>query len=154
MKNLTIIFIVILLVILAVKLKDSFSINIGPKNISTPTNATSTASSGLGTKESSESPVTIAVTPRALEESSTSWDFEIALNTHSEELSADLVAVSELVDDSGKSYKPTSWEGSPPGGHHRQGILKFNSISPRPKSIELKIKNVGGIPERNFKWNL
>lgn len=154
MTNLTIIFIVILLVILAVELKDSFSINIGPKNISTPTNSANPALSGLGTKESGEGPVTVAATPKSLEEGLTSWDFEIALNTHSEELSADLVAVSELIDNQGKSYKPTSWEGSPPGGHHRSGVLKFNPISSKPKSIELKIKGIGGIPERSFRWGL
>lgn len=165
MEKITIIFIVILLVILAVKLKDSFSINIGPKNTATSTNATNSASSnenqggitqntsGLETKESTEGPVSVAVTPKSLE-ASTPWDFDITLNTHSEELSEDLVAVSELLNDQGKSYKPTAWEGAPPGGHHRQGILKFNPISPKPKSIEIKIKNVGGIPERSFKWNL
>lgn len=144
MKKLTIIIIAILLVILVVKLKDSFSI----------TNATNSASSGLETKKSNDGPVTVAVTPKSLGESLASWDFDITLNTHSEELGEDLVAVSELVDDQGKSYKPISWEGTLPGGHHREGVLKFNPISPRPKSIELKIKNVGGIPERSFKWNL
>lgn len=144
MKKITVIFIAILLVILAVKLKDSFSI----------TNAINPASSSLETKESSEGPVTVAVTPGSLEGGLTGWDFDITLNTHSEELSEDLVAVSQLIDDHGKSYKPTAWEGAPPGGHHRQGILKFNSISPKPKSIELKVKNVGGITERSFKWGL
>ena len=75
-------------------------------------------------------------------------------DTHSEELSEDLVAVSELLDDQGKAYKPTSWDGSPPGGHHRNGVLKFNPISPKPRSLELKIKNVGGVVERSFKWDL
>ena len=77
-------------------------------------------------------------------------------------MSADLVAVSELIDNQGKTYKPTSWEGSAPGGHHREGVLKFNPIpegknsfiSLKPKSLELKIKNVGGVPERRFKWQL
>lgn len=144
MKKLTIIFIAILLVILAVKLKDSFS----------TTNTTNPVSNGLEIRESNDGPVSVAVTPQSVEEGASSWNFDITLNTHSEELSEDLIAVSQLIDDQGKSYKPTAWEGAPPGGHHREGILKFNLISPRPKSIELKIKNVGGIPERSFKWNL
>ena len=147
MKNLTIIFIVILLVIFVVNLKDNFSINIGPKNPSISTNTANptqntNSNSNQKTKESSEGPVTVAVTPRSLESGSSSWDFDITLNTHSEELSEDLVAVSELLDDQGKAYKPTSWDGSPPGGHHRNGVLKFNPISPKPRSLELKIKNV------------
>lgn len=159
MKKLTIIFIAILLVILVVKVKDSFSINIGPKNASTSTNTVNltqnkNSNSSLETKENTEGPVSVAVTPRSLENGSSAWSFDITLNTHSEELSEDLVAVSELVDDQGKSYRPTSWEGAPPGGHHREGTLKFNPISPKPKSLELKIKNAGGIPERSFKWDL
>lgn len=164
MKKITIIVIAVLFIILVVKLKDSFSINTGSQNASTPTSATNSTSSnaaqggitqnqsGLDTKESNDGPVSVAVTPRSLE--GASWNFNITLNTHSEELSEDLVAVSELIDDQGKSYKPTAWEGAPPGGHHREGILKFNPVSPKPKSIELKIKNVGGVSERRFKWSL
>ncbi len=157
MKKVTILVIAILFVILAVKLKDSFSINIGPKNATTPisaTNSTPKKSSGLETRESNDGPVSVAVTPKDLEDGLAAWDFHMTLNTHSEELSEDLVAISELVDDQGKVYKPASWEGAPPGGHHREGILKFNPISPKPESLELKIKNVGGISERRFKWDL
>ncbi|MBI2329956.1 hypothetical protein HYU94_01035 [Candidatus Daviesbacteria bacterium] len=100
----------------------------------------------LETKENNEGPVAIKVTPKDLS------NFEIVLDTHSEELTADLVANSELVTDQGKSYKPVSWEGTPPGGHHRSGVLKFNSISPKPKSLELRIKDIGGVLERSFKW--
>ena len=150
MKKITIIFFVLLAIVLIAILKNSFSINIG-SNVITPTQNND---SSFETKESNDGPVSVAVTPRSLEEGLSSWDFDITLNTHSEELSADLVAVSELVDDRGDVYKPISWEGSSPGGHHREGVLKFNPVSPRPESIELKIKNVGGIAERRFKWNL
>src|SRR3989338_3825017 len=144
MKKITIILIAILLVILVIALINNISIS---------------SKSGLETKESSAGSVSVAVMPRSLEESSATWDFEIKLNTHSEELSEDLVIVSELVDDQGRVHKPISWEGDPPGGHHRQGVLKFKPILPRPKSIELKmsklsaseIKNAGGISERIFK---
>ncbi|MBI2086128.1 hypothetical protein HYT74_02185 [Candidatus Daviesbacteria bacterium] len=138
MKKNTIIFILVVIAALIYILKDNFSINIGPIQ---------NKDSSLETKESNDGPVSVTVTPKG-------WDFDITLNTHSEELSEDLVAVSELVDDQGKSYKPVSWEGSPPGGHHRNGVLKFNPISPKPKSLELKIKNVAGVVERSFKWDL
>ena len=157
MKKVTIIVVAILLVILVAVLKDSFSISIGPKSASTSTNTvdpTQNKNSGLETKESNEGPVVVTVIPRSLEEDLATWDFEVTLNTHSEELSADLVAISELVDDQGKSYNPISWEGSPPGGHHRSGILKFNPILPKPKSLELTIKNIGETAERSFKWDL
>jgi len=51
-----------------------------------------------------------------------------------------------------KEYAPLSWEGDPPGDHHREGILKFNKISPSPKEIKLKMTDVGRISERLFSW--
>lgn len=157
MKKIIIIFIAVLFVIMTAALKNSFSINIGSKNSSTPNNVTTSAqnkSGSLEAKENNEGAVSIAVTPRSLENGSSTLDFEIALNTHSGDLSANLVAASELVDDQGNLYKPTDWEGDNPAGHHSSGVLKFNPISPRPKSLELKIKNVGGVTQRSFKWNL
>lgn len=151
MKKLTIALIVILVIILAAVLKGSFSINFGSNSTDTSTNATGPIR-GLEVRENSEGPVTVTVTPLNLEQNSTTWDFEISLNTHSEELNMDLVSVSTLVVEPGKSYNPILWEGAPPGGHHRSGVLKFNPISPRPKSIELVIKDIGGVPERSFKW--
>ncbi len=165
MKKVTIIFntkyqallIGLLLIVLAAILKDSFSININSKSASSPsnvTNPTQSINSTLETEENTEGPVSVTVTPLSLENGSPTWNFEIALNTHSGSIDADLVTVSKLVDDNGKSYKPVSWEGSPPGGHHRNGVLKFNPISPKPKFIELKIKDIGEVPERSFKWDL
>jgi|SRR3989339_1021729 len=156
MKKTTVIFIVILIAILVIALRDSFTINVGPENTDGVVGANDSTEdiSGLETIESNEGPVSVAVTPLDLETASPSWSFDVTLNTHSEEIGEDLVAVSELLDDAGKIYKPTLWEGSPPGGHHRSGILKFNSISPRPESLELKINNVGGISVRSFKWDL
>jgi len=156
MKKTTVIFIVILIAILVIALRDSFTINIGPKNTDgvAGTSGSTENISGLETVESMEGPVSVSVTPLDLEATSPSWSFDVTLNTHSEEIGEDLVAVSELVDYAGKIYKPTSWEGSPPGGHHRSGILNFSAISPRPKFLELKMYNIGGITERSFKWDL
>ena len=106
----------------------------------------------LELQTNNEGTVIVSVAPKNL--SGPTWDFEIVLNTHSEELDADLVEVSTLIDENGKEYKPVSWEGSPAGGHHREGILRFEPISPRPKSIILKIRQVGGFEERSFAWKL
>ena len=59
-----------------------------------------------------------------------------------------------LVDDKGIAYLPTRWEGAGPGGHHREGTLVFNAVNPAPTSVHLQIKEVGGIPERMFIWEL
>lgn len=98
--------------------------------------------------------VTVAVTPKNITESVTSWDFEVVIDTHSTELNDDMALVSSLVTDDGKTYAPISWEGSPSGGHHREGTLKFTPASPRPRSLTLRIRAIGGIPERIFTWEM
>jgi hypothetical protein len=80
--------------------------------------------------------------------------FEIRLNTHSGDLSQDLVAVCTLKDDSGREYQPTHWDGSPPGGHHRSGVLEFPELGDATQSITLVIREVAKVPERVFNWSI
>ena len=155
MKNnkLIIVVIIIIAIVVAVSLLNS---NSSKKKEETPaTNSIQTPSkTALETVENSEGGVTVGVTPLNLSPDSTTWDFEISLSTHSVDLGQDLAVVSELVSDGGKTYKPYLWEGDPPGGHHRSGILKFKPIVPQPKSIQVKITDIGGIPVRTFSWTL
>jgi hypothetical protein len=80
--------------------------------------------------------------------------FEIRMNTHSEDLSQDLVAACTLKDNSGREYHPTSWDGSPPGGHHRSGVLEFSELGEGAESITLVIREVANVPERIFNWSI
>jgi len=80
--------------------------------------------------------------------------FEIRMNTHSGDLSQDLVAVCSLKDSSGREYRPTSWDGSPPGGHHRSGVLEFPELGDAARSITLVIREVANVPERVFNWSI
>ena len=96
--------------------------------------------------------VTITVTPLDISPQSKQWKFGIIMDTHLVELDQDMIKIVVLVDDKGKKYKPTTWEG-PVGGHHREGVLVFNAIEPMPKSIKLKISNIGDVI-RNFTWQL
>ena len=139
---------VLLVVIFIFFFLNSILINISPKTTS------SANSSQLQTQENNEASVLVSVTPQNLNKVSDSWNFDLTLTTHSGSIDTDLAASSELIDDKGNSYKPVSWEGSPPGGHHRNGVLKFNAITPKPKFIELKIYDVGEVSVRSFKWNL
>lgn len=75
-------------------------------------------------------------------------------DTHSVDLNQDVIQIAELTDDKRNIYKPTAWGRAGPGGHHREGALVFHQINPVPASVELKIKDIGGVPERSFKWNL
>ena len=104
----------------------------------------------LALQSSDEGAVNITVTPKL---SAGGWGFDVVMNTHSVELSEDMVKSSILIVD-GKEYKPTSWDGAGPGGHHREGVLRFNPATAGPETLTLKIKAIGGIPERVFQWQL
>lgn len=104
-------------------------------------------------KVDDQASVTVTVTPVDISSESKEWKFNINMITHSVELDQDMIKSAVLVDDQGKEYIPINWEGPNPGGHHITGTLVFNTINPRPTYLELKIKYVGGIPNRLFKWN-
>lgn len=80
--------------------------------------------------------------------------FKITLDTHSIDLGQDFVQIAVLTDENGKTYKPTNWEGGPPGGHHREGILKFQIPNLSLKTFILTLKNIGNVPERIFRWSI
>lgn len=106
----------------------------------------------LKSQTNSEGSITISVTPHR-SASAGVWEFEITLDTHSVELDDDVNKATVLIADN-KNYYPIVWDGDPPGGHHRNGILQFAPISPEPESIALKIRNIGGVEERNFIWQI
>ncbi len=104
------------------------------------------------TRTDNQPPVTVKVTPVEFGKDFQTWKFRLVFDTHAGSLDDDLLQVATLGDDQGNPYRPTAWEGPGPGGHHREGVLVFEAINPTPSSVEFKIKNVGGIPERSFKW--
>ncbi len=104
------------------------------------------------TKTDNQANVTVAVTPIDLSAQSTEWKFNVVMDTHSVELDQNLVKDSLLVDDNGNEFKPTRWDG-PTGGHHKEGVLVFNSISPLPQSLALKITGITNTV-RIFIWQL
>lgn len=108
----------------------------------------------LETKANNEGPATVSVRPTNIFQSNSEWDFEITLDTHSYGLSDDLMQAAELLDNQGNRYKPIAWEGDPPGGHHREGGLKFRAITPFPRSLTLIIRDIGGVVSRTFTWTL
>lgn len=106
----------------------------------------------LPPQTNSEGAVEIEVTPTNVTKGSSQWRFDIVLNTHSIELDQDMTKVALLEDDQGNVYLPTAWEGAPPGGHHREGTLIFAPIKPKPKTITLVLKDIGGVSERILSW--
>ena len=108
----------------------------------------------LGVQRSSAGGVTVAITPQNLATSAKSWDFKVVLDTHSGDLNDDLVKSTSLLDGAGGKYSPIAWDGAPPGGHHREGVLRFKPVSPQQKSIELQITRPGEAAPRSFRWQL
>ncbi|MFQ6134369.1 MAG: hypothetical protein ACE5KU_00950 [Nitrososphaerales archaeon] len=79
--------------------------------------------------------------------------FEVRIDTHQGSLDFDLADVSVLETSDGRRFSPLSWEGSPPGGHHRSGILTFPDVG-ETEFLKLAIQDVNEDPERIFVWNL
>jgi hypothetical protein len=122
---------------------------------SNPSSSSSSKSSDstLETKSNAGGSVTVDVKPVALVVGEP-IEFDVAMNTHSVDLSDDMTKISLLRDDSGKEYAPTAWDGPGGGGHHREGSLKFAALIGKPKYVELVIKGLAKVPERVFKWDL
>jgi len=112
------------------------------------------AAAERGTQKSTDRGVTVAVTPQNLSGNVKTWDFKVVLDTHSQDLSDDLMKSAVLLDGSGGLYTPLAWDGAAPGGHHREGILRFKPISPQPQAIELRIQRPGESAPRAFRWQL
>ena len=108
----------------------------------------------LAAQKSGSGGVTVTVTPQNLAAGVMSWDFKVVLDTHSGELNDDLVKTTTLLDGKGGRHIPVKWEGAGPGGHHREGTLKFNPVSPTPSAIELSITRAGESKPRSFRWQL
>lgn len=108
---------------------------------------------GLAPQTSKALGVTVTVTPLSLSNEAKSWDFEITLESHTQTLNDDLIGSSILIGD-GRQSTPQGWEGAPPGGHHRKGLLRYKPISPAPQSLELRIQRTGEPIPRSFRWRL
>ena len=80
--------------------------------------------------------------------------FQVSLDTHSVNLDGyDLKALTLLRDDGGNDYSPTTVE-SKGSGHHREAILRFAKIKSGTKRVELVVRNVAGVKERLFRWDV
>ncbi|MEM2237815.1 MAG: hypothetical protein QXR26_07125 [Candidatus Caldarchaeum sp.] len=72
-------------------------------------------------------------------------NFRVKMDTHVGDLDFDLTEVAYLEDSNGQMYLPKGWSGSPPGGHHREGILSFPPLSGKPRSIKLVLEALYGV---------
>jgi hypothetical protein len=102
--------------------------------------------------------VIFEVTPLNLGTPADTLEFDVAMNTHSVDLSMDLAALSTLSTDAGVTIQASKWD-AVPGGHHVSGALVFPSAQDGKPILEgaskltLTIVNVDA-PARVFEWEL
>lgn len=120
--------------------------------------APQTASEDL-TRVDQQGAIMVEVNPLNLETpAAKNLEFDVALETHSVDLSMDLATLSTLTTDTGLTVQATLWD-APRGGHHVSGKLIFpatkdgKSILEGASMLTLTILNVDA-PARVFEWDL
>lgn len=102
--------------------------------------------------------ISFEVTPLNLSAPADQLDFDVALGTHSVDLSMDLATLSTLTTDTGVTVQATLWD-APRGGHHVEGKLIFpstqdgKSILDGAGKLTLTITDADA-PSRVFEWDL
>lgn len=107
----------------------------------------------LNSQENEGGNVIVTVKPKILEIGKKPI-FEMEFNTHSIDLDFDIAKQVYLIDDKNRILKKSIWNGGSAGGHHRAGNLSFNDLLTETKYVQLVIKDIAGVSERKFKWNL
>ena len=110
------------------------------------------AAGNLPPQTSSQSGVTVKVTPRSL--AGAEWEFAIVFEAHSQDLKDDLLKSAVLVVDGGAPLAPAAWQGDTPGGHHRKGVLRFKAAAASPANVELRLQRSAESEPRAFRWQL
>lgn len=107
---------------------------------------------GLPAQTSNQSAVTVKVTPQNL--NAATWAFDVVFDTHAQDLNDNLLKSAVLIAADDAEVLPVAWQGDPPGGHHRKGVLRFNALTPAPAVLELRITRAGEPKPRSFRWAL
>ena len=107
----------------------------------------------LPARQDNQGQVIVSVAPFVTPGAET-WRFDMQFTSHVSPITQNIAAVSVLTDGQGHEEAPTAWQGDPPGGHHRKGVLLFKPLAPMPASITLKVRKIGSTPERTFTWKL
>lgn len=109
----------------------------------------------FATQSNDEQSVTVEVTPLNLATGAASLDFTVVFDTHSVQLNFDPAAISVLRDAAGREYPVLAWEESASSsGHHKSGLLRFKAPDQATEFVEVIVRDVAGVPERLFRWNL
>jgi hypothetical protein len=79
----------------------------------------------------------------------------VSLDTHSAALDGiKFENVVTLGGPDGGAIAPTAVEQAKGAGHHREAVLAFPPLPAGAREVRITVKNVGGVGERDFKWEL
>lgn len=81
-------------------------------------------------------------------------DFAVKFTTHSGSLDFQVEKIASLRIDDRELTLPVSWEGSPPGGHHRSGKLHYERLPAEIGTIALTLSADGRLGVRRFAWDV
>ncbi len=94
------------------------------------------------------------IKPIGLGSGASTLDFD-GMNTHSVELNFDLKQLAVLKTDTGAEVKPSARFAQVGSGHHVESKLSFPADKiAEARMLTLILKNVSGVAERTFTWNL
>jgi len=112
----------------------------------------SQAQGGL-TKQDRQGPVSVTVTLIAPPASGAPLKAKVVLDTHS--VALDSIAFDAVVAlrQPGGDVAPVAVEEAQGSGHHREAVVVFPAQSLGDR-LEIVVKNVGGVAERSFRWEL
>jgi hypothetical protein len=106
------------------------------------------------TRRDRQGPVTVALTLLAPLGEASLIRVKVVLDTHSTSL--DGIAFQQAVvlqAPDGSEVAPAAMEEEKGGGHHREAVLVFPAIA-RTNPLRIVVRNVGGVPERSFTWDV
>lgn len=98
------------------------------------------APADLGTRTTRAGEVEVTMTALTLDHSGAV--FRVEFDTHTVELGLDPATAVMTVN--GTQAGGAAWDGSGPGGHHREGTLRFTTPVPSGAAVELRIT---GLPQ-------
>lgn len=113
------------------------------------------AAQGGLSKRDGQGPVAVTVALIEAPATDSPVRVKVSLDTHSVALDGikfeDVVA---LGGPEGAAVLPTAVEQAKGAGHHREAVLAFAPLPAGAREVRITVKNVGGVGERNFKWEL
>lgn len=80
---------------------------------------------------------------------------KVSLDTHS--VTLDGIKFEDVVvvgGPDGAAIAPTAVEQAKGAGHHREAVLVFAPLPAGAREVRITVRNVGGVGERNFNWEL